>query len=152
MKKEQCIDYRGNISENFEKYVKRPGICQSSDEFYGKIKDNSFWFYKPSIWGKNSFKTFLQCEIIGDKIYYHYRKARFLVPFIIFADFFFALYAAFVIYLYTHGAGDVINLAILIPIVLVPVTFTVLTFFYPKKEKEELYENLQRICLPDINS
>ena len=152
MKEKQYIDYRGNIKESFEKYVKKPGLSQSSDEFYGKIKDNSFWFYKPSAWGRNSFRTFLQGEIIGDKVYFNYRKARFLIPAIIFSDLFFAAYIAFVLYLYTHGAGDVIDLRAILPFVVVPILMTTFTFIYPRKEKEQLYENLQRICWPDINA
>ncbi|MCR5776233.1 MAG: hypothetical protein K6G84_02305 [Lachnospiraceae bacterium] len=152
MKEKFYMDYQGNIKENFEKYVNKPGLFKFSDEFYGRMNGNSFWFFKPSPWGKNSFVTIMQGEVQGKKVCFGYRKSSWLLPLTIFIDMIGLALILYSLYLLLIGAGISGDPVESLIFVLIPVIFTVLTFRYPKKEKEELYEQLQKICGHEVNA
>ena len=149
MKEKQYMNYRGNIRENFDKYVNKAGLIglfRNSDEFYGRMDGKSFWYYKPSAWGKNSFKVILQGEIVDNQVCFRYRKNVLLIPALI------AVYLIFFVFLYIqiqsmmYGGGFSGDIKDSLLFVLLPIVFTVMTFVYPKKEKDELYKQLQKIC------
>ena len=152
MKEKFYMDYQGDIKENFEKYVNKPGLFKFSDEFYGRMNGNSFWFFKPSPWGKNSFVTIMQGEVQDNKVCFGYRKSSWLLPLTIFIDMIglaLILYSLYLLLIGSGISGDPVESLIF---VLIPVIFTVLTFRYPKKEKGELYEQLQKICGHEVNA
>ena len=146
-KEELFIEYSGNLEERFNRLIDRPQFWETEEGFCGRMKDNELWFYKRYPLMKNSFRTVLYGEIIDDhRISFRYGKTKGIVPFVIFADVLFFL-------LFIYGVTEWITTGdIAIPLIagcvsaVVCTLLTVLCLLYPKKEKEDLYQRLKKIC------
>ena len=166
MKKEKYyIEYEGDIKNNFYQYIIFPQAFVANECFFGQLRENKFYFYKQYpmlLWGNklwnynqnpthsNSYRTVLYGEIMNDhQICYRYGKRTevYIVTLIIDAGLLFILLARFLIGCLLVGPSlpsiQEVFMLMIVALANVPL------FIYPKREKDLLYAQLQKMCKAD---
>lgn len=144
--KKAYIEYEGNIINSFSNYIDKPPLFETNDGFSGRLTGNRFWFYKRYPMIRNSFRTVLYGEIIDNhRICYRYGKIKGVIPFVLFVDIVFLM--LFIILMVSHfqRGGKFPPIQMWFPIIISGIV-SGLTFYYPQKEKDLLYSQLQKIC------